>query len=48
MIDLNQYQVFYPGVYTDEEAEALGRLREELKKPAEAAGPMAQRPVMAL
>lgn len=42
MVDLNQFEIFYPGQYTNEEAEALGRLREELEKPAELSGPMAQ------
>ena len=42
MVDLNQFEVFYPGQYTDQEAEALGKLQEELKKPAELSGPMAQ------
>ena len=42
MVDLDQFEIFYPGQYTNEEAEALGRLQEELKKPAEVSGPMAQ------
>lgn len=42
MANYDEYMVFYPGQYTDEEAEALGKLQEELKKPQEAAGPMAQ------
>lgn len=41
-MNLDQFQIFYPGQYTDQEAEALGRLQEELKKPAEVSGPMAQ------
>lgn len=41
-MNLDQFEVFYPGVYSDQEAEALGRLQEELKKPAELSGPMAQ------
>ena len=37
-----EFEVFYPGVYTDEEAEALGKLNEELKQPAPVMqGPMA-------
>lgn len=42
MNNYDEYQIFYPGQYTDEEAEALGKLQEELKKPQTAPSHMAQ------
>lgn len=42
MNNYEAYQVFYPGQYTDEEAETLGKLQEELKNPQTAPSHIAQ------